>query len=482
MPRCSTASRSHFEPGAADLTYRVALEYGNGRVAEHEVFAPNRLRTNHLDQVDLTPTGWLKVTGAPDGGSDLDGPLETENEQVFHEVMDAVAAHGWPESEPYAETLAIDVTIPGIERALDYGDEVMSTREALHEDFYFSLLEFFKRRSGRPPEDRSLQPGQIVPDIRAGEGDAHVRVTLRPFGVPTDPVRPEQDIETADAAPGLAQIQRELAALPGETFEGISREGRPVRGIYRPGSRPAVLVTGGQHANETSAPVGALRAVRRLLANPEANIAYIPGREPGRLCPARPALRGAIRAICIMPRATPRSAATWNTAATNLSMRSAPATRRWRCRARSCISTCTAIRRMNGRGLSRATCRAASSSGRSRRASSSSCAIIPSWAETARTLIEAVTKGLAAVPGLAEFNRRQIEICSIHSGGTPYEIINDVPCLLTPDERHPTPLTLITEFPDETIYGDAYRFAHTVQMATVIAAEEAFASIMAQVA
>ena len=56
------------------------------------------------------------------------------------------------------------------------------------------------------------------------------------------------------------------------------------------------------------------------------------------------------------------------------------------------------------------------------------------------------------------------------------------PACSTPDERHPTPLTLITEFPDETIYGEAYRFAHTVQMATVIAAEEAFASIMAQVA
>src|SRR3712207_9563243 len=75
---------------------------------------------------------------------------------------------------------------------------------------------------------------------------------------------------SADAAPGLAQIHRELAALPGEAFEGISREGRPVRGLYRPGSRPAVLVTSGQHANETSAPVGTLRAVRRLLANPEA--------------------------------------------------------------------------------------------------------------------------------------------------------------------------------------------------------------------
>jgi hypothetical protein len=102
----------------------------------------------------------------------------------------------------------------------------------------------------------------------------------------------------------------------------------------------------------------------------------------------------------------------------------------------------------------------------------------PSWAATARTLIDAVTRGLSAVPGLTEFTRRQLELCIIHSGATPYEMINDVPCVLMAQERHPTPLTLITEFPDETIYGEAYRFAHTVQMAAVIAAEEAFATIM----
>ena len=150
-------------------------------MAEHAVFAPNRLRTNHLDEVDLTPTGWLKVTERPDGAPDIDEPLETEIEQVFHKVMAAVAAHDWPDEEPYAETLAIDVTIPGIERPLTYGDEVMSTREALHEDFYFSLLEFFKRKSGRPPEDRGVQPGQIVPDIRARRGRCACARDARPF-------------------------------------------------------------------------------------------------------------------------------------------------------------------------------------------------------------------------------------------------------------------------------------------------------------
>lgn len=472
---------TRFEPGAADLTYRITLAYHDGRIVERAVFAPNRLRPNHLDEIDLTPTGWLKVTGLSDGAQDRDEPLETEIEQVFDKVMAAIAAHDWPETEPYAEVLAIDVAIGGIERPLDYGDEVMSTREALHEDVYFSLLEFFKRRSGRPPEDRGVQPGQIVPDIRAGDGDAYVRVALRPFGAPQDPVRPEQNIETADAAPGLAQIHRELAMLPGETFEGISREGRPVRGIYRTGSRPAVLVTSGQHANETSAPVGTLRAVRRLLANPDSNIAYIPVENPdgyalhGRLCEANPrhmhhaarytslgndleyGLREPLYEIGARNQALAMSGAQLH-----LNFHGYPA-HEW-------------TRPFTGylpRGFELWTIP---------KGFFLIMRHLPSWAETARTLIEAVTTGLSAVPGLAEFNRRQIEICSIHSGGTPYEIINDVPCLITADERHPSPLTLITEFPDETIYGDAYRFAHTVQMATVIAAEEAYASIMARVA
>jgi Zinc carboxypeptidase len=469
------------EPGDPNLTYQAKAEYRDGRVAEHAVFAPNRLRRNHLDGIDLAPTGWLRITGRPDGAPDVDEDIETEIEMVFHKVMEAVASHEWPAQEPYAETLAIDVTIAGIERPLAYDDEVMSTREALHEDFYFSALEFFKHRSGRPPEDRGLQPGQIVPDIRAGEGDAHVRVELRAFGPPQDPVRPEQDLDTADAAPGLAQIHEELAALPGKVFEGRSREGRPVRGLYRPGSRPAVLVTGGQHPNETSAPVGALRAVRRLLANPETNIALIPIENPdgyalhGRLCESNPRhMHHAARYTSLgsdvdFDRGNPTyekgarlQALEMSGAQLHINLHGYPA-HEW-------------TRPFTGylpRGFELWS--------------------IPkgfflvmrhhrSWAQPARALIEAVTKRLSTVPGLPEFNRRQVEICSIHSGGAPYEIVNDVPCLLSPDERYSTPLTLITEFPDETIYGEPYRFAHTVQMTTVLAAEEAYGAMMTAVA
>ncbi|QFU17153.1 peptidase M14 [Microvirga thermotolerans] len=468
-----------FTPGGERLVYVVRARYRDGREAEHEVFAPNRIRRNHLGLDDLCPTGWVRASGP--SGIVRDEAVATEIETVFDRVMAAVAAHEWPAEEPYAETLAIDVRIAGIERPLDYGDEVMSTREALHEDFYFSLLEFFKHRSGRPPEDRSLQPGQIVPDIRAGEGDAHVRVALRSFGPPQDPVRPEQPLETADAAPGLAQIHRELAALPGETFEAVSREGRPVRGIYRRGPRPAVLVSAGQHANETSAPVGALRAARRLLAEPDANLALIAVENPdgyalhGRLCEGNPRhMHHAARYTSLgsdveFDRGNP----TYEIGARNQALELSGAELHVNLHGYPAHEWTRPFTGYLPRGFELW-------------AIPKGFFLIlrhhPSWAPQARAFIEAVTKRLQAVPGLVDFNRRQIGICAIHSGGTPYEIVNGIPCLVTAEERHPSPLTLITEFPDETIYGDAYRFAHTVQMTTVLAAEEAFAGLMALVA
>ncbi len=466
-----------FEAGDENLNYQVSAEYEDGRVAEHAVFAPNRLRANHLGEDDLNPTGWLKARDLPNGFEDIDEPVETEIEQVFHKVMATVAAHEWPAAEPFMETLAIDVTMPGIERALSYGDEVISTREALHEDFYFSLLEFFKRKSGRPPEDRGLQPGQIVPDIRAADGDAHVRVNLRSYGWLRDPARSEQDIETADAAPGLAQIRRELAELPGETFEGRSREGRPIHGLYRSGSRPAVLVTSGQHANETSAPVGSLRAMRRLLAKPESNIAYIPVENPdgyalhGFLCDGNPRHM--------------HHAARYTSLGNDLEFGREDAPYEIGARQQAlALSGANLHVNLHGYPAHEWTRPFTGYLPRGFELWSIPKGFFlimrhhPEWAQTARALVEAVTKGLSVVPGLIEFNRRQIEICSIHSGGTPYEIINGIPCLITAEMRHPVPLTLITEYPDETIYGEAYRLAHTVQMATVIAAEEAYATLM----
>ena len=49
-----------------------------------------------------------------------------------------------------------------------------------------------------------------------------------------------------------------------------------------------------------------------------------------------------------------------------------------------------------------------------------------------------------------------------------------IPCMVSQSDDQDVPMTLITEYPDETIYDDAFRLAHTTQMATVLAAADIF--------
>jgi hypothetical protein len=465
-----------FGPGGPELFYHVRTESRDGNATEHTIFAPNRLAPDHLGEMCLSPTGWLRVAHGPDAKAEVDEALETEIETLFREVTAAIERHQWPADEPFCERLAIEVTVAGIERPIRYGDEVMSTREALHEDLYFTVAEIFKRRAGRPPGDRGLRPGQIVPNIRAGQGDAQVLVALHGYGEIADPPRPEQSLALADRALALAQIRDELDRLPGERFEARSCEGRPVLGLHRRGVHPPVLVTAGQHANETSGIVGALRAARQLLIDPAADVALIPLENPDgyvlheHLSKSNPGhILHAARYTALgndldlhsgeepYEKAARVEALARSGARLHINLHGYPA-HEW-------------TRPLTGylpRGFELWS--------------------IPKgfflimrhhlgWAEQGRALVEAVTAALAAVPGLVAFNRRQMEVCTAHSGEMPYGVINDVPCVVSEDSRHPTPLTLITEFPDETISGDAFRFAHTVQMATVLAAQAAYVAM-----
>lgn len=51
--------------------------------------------------------------------------------------------------------------------------------------------------------------------------------------------------------------------------------------------------------------------------------------------------------------------------------------------------------------------------------------------------------------------------------------MNGFPVLISHDPRHRVPMTLITEYPDETVYDDAFRAAHEAQMAAALAAYDA---------
>ena len=431
------------------------------------VFAPNRLGRDAHGGETLNSCGWLRVWR--DGALLLDGAMETEFEQCLEAVMAVVRLHDWPVSMPFFEALHVEVQTGGICRPLDLGHECMDTSEALHEELYFGLIEQFQVLAGLPPGNRNLQPGQIVPEIRPGPDATRVRVRLVPR---LADVAPSGDvaIETAMRALDEGQIDRALGALEGESFAAVSVQGRPVRGVHRRGDLPGLVVTAGQHANETSGVVGLLRAAPALLARADAEVALVALENPDgyalhrRLCATHPrqmhhaarytALGDDLGARVVAPfhEADARRAAIARTSAVlHISLHGYPA-QEWTPPLSGYVPSgfeswtlpCgffLILRHHLGRraqGLA---------------------------------FLELLTAALARNPDLVAMNSAQMSLRDAHAG--PAEdalVLHDIACRLSEDTRSAAPFTLITEYPDETIVGDAFCRAHGVQRDTVLEA------------
>jgi hypothetical protein len=268
-----------------------------------------------------------------------------------------------------------------------------------------------------------------------------------------------------------------MERLGGQTFTATSRQGRSVLGLYRPGPSAPVLVSGGQHANETSGIVGALRAAHALRASGDAHFALIALENPDgyalrdELAAWHPEhMLHAARYTALGDDVEYRDQAPWferearrqalalSGAQLHLNLHGYPA-HEW-------------TRPLSGylpQGFELWT--------------------VPKgfflilrhhrgWEREARALIEQVGAALAEVPGLADFNARQLALYERHAGGLPFELVHGIACAVSEVERADSaPVTLITEFPDETVHGEAFRFAHTVQMQTVLAAVRAWQSL-----
>lgn len=456
-----------FEIGRNDFIYDVVMTYKEGRKVEQAIFAPNRRHTDFIGETLVSPTGWVRLNDEPQGKR-----LETDYEALFHTAMRMVVDHDWGNSEPYFEELSIRASLPIADQTLPIGEEIISLREALHEDLYFSLLEVFQKKSGRPLGDRGLQPGQIIPEIRLSTDSG---ITLKIETVPLNTTERHgelQPVTMASSPLSVSQISRELAKVGGETFKAYSRAGRVVEARYRYGSDAAIMISGGQHPNETTGIVGALRAAQELSLRPDAHFTVSPLENPDgygvhqRLCADNPRhMHHAARYTALgddleyrtgtdlYEKAIRLEAERISKAQLHVNLHGYPA-HEW-------------TRPMSGyvpRGFSMWT--------------------LPKgfflimryrdgWEMPAERLIDAVTQRLTAVPGLMELNDRQIRLYETHAGETGFRIINGFPCLISMDNRHAVPLTLITEYPDETIYDGAFIAGHTAQMQTVLAAYDA---------
>lgn len=315
--------------------YRLRLRYAGGKERRLTVLAPNALG----DDGALSPCGWIVGDGRA-------ARLATTYETLFHDVMAAIRAMDCP-APPCFEELNITVTMPVRDERLGWGDEALSLREALHEDLYFGILDHFRQRFGLPEGDRSLQPGQIVPEIRHGP-EWSARVELRPWdlGPPAQLVQP---LARARQALSPAQIRDELARLPGRGFGARSVAGRPVEARYKPGSDRAVMISAGQHANEVRAR-SAPCAPGRNWASLRAPISPCARWKTPMAMPCSSACRRTIRATCCTRRAIPPWATIWSIAPARPWPKRRSAIWRRAFPGRSCMSACTAIRRMNGCG------------------------------------------------------------------------------------------------------------------------------------
>ncbi|MBS0467201.1 MAG: peptidase M14 [Proteobacteria bacterium] len=469
------------EPRAdALLHYDVELTLHGGKRLTQRVYAPNRRHADASGAPALSPTGWLRV-GSMAGAADLlDCAQSTDYEQAYAQALHAVRAHPWPDGEPYFERLQLRIDLPGFEQPLPRAGETMSTAEALHEDLYFSLLEFFQEHSGRPLGDRRLQPGQIVPDVRLGAELPRVQVSLLPFDAAAQDalavaLDPQEPLDELASAPAPGRIVQTMHAWPGKRFTARTRQGRTVWGHYLEGRQHPVFISGGQHANETSGVVGALRAAKVLLQQPDAHFALIALENPDgyalhrELCCQHPGhMHHAARYTALgddveyrdkaplYEREARQQALALSGARLHVNLHGYPA-HEW-------------TRPLSGyvpRGFEQWMC------------PKGFFLILrhhAGWEQPARALLQAVCESLKQVPGLAEFNARQRALYERHAGPMPFEVIAGIACTQT-QTAHDAPVTLVTEFPDETVSGEAFRFAHEVQMHTVLAAVRAWQGI-----
>ncbi len=467
-----------FTPAPVDgpLEYGVEITAADGSVSRHAVFAPNRLAEDHIGEKLLSPCGWLRVRH-PDGRI-VDEALATDFECLFHETMAAIDAHPWGDSEPFFDALHISVSMPGIDTRLPVGEEAISLHEALHEDFYFSLLELFQKKSGRPLGSRGLQPGQIIPVIAAGEGPLTVKVETRPLT--TEPAFwPAQPLHEAEGPFSVSMVNETLEKIGGEAFEVASRSGRAVPARYVRGTDHPMMLSGGQHPNEISGVAGALRGASLLSEREGAHFTVSPLENPDgyalhyALCQSQPHhMHHAARytalgddleyreAEPLYEKAIRREAYSRTKATLHVNLHGYPS-HEW-------------TRPLTGyipRGFEMWTVPKGFFLVARHK---------PGWAERTRRLIEKVTLALAKVPGLVAFNAAQIRLYEIHAGTLQFEVLNGFPITITEVERHDAPMTLITEYPDETVYGDAFRLAHEAQTQTVLAAYDALQEMMAE--
>ena len=101
------------------------------------------------------------------------------------------------------------------------------------------------------------------------------------------------------------------------------------------------------------------------------------------------------------------------------------------------------------------------------------------WSGAAERLIDKVTRQVAmAVPEALELTARQRKLSHPHAAEPGTRVVNGFCCMISVDDTMPTPLKLTTEYPDESLRGPAFALACKAQEETTLAAYAAYQKIV----
>ncbi|MCP4997572.1 MAG: peptidase M14 [Hyphomicrobiales bacterium] len=465
--------------GSGLIAYRLELIGRDGLLQNREIAAPNHFATDRAGQRIYAPSGWLQVHSDKKPELNCSKVFCADLEHAFDLVMTALAAERWPAGEPFFNRLELRVEGSFYDTPLPLAHECMSTVEAMHEDLHFSALELFQEIRGLSYTDRTLRPGQLVPTIVFNDGPMRVSITAeRDPDIDADKsVSASPLIDLADAGHWLepGQIKAHLQDIGGEPFDVRSRRGRPVWSTHidRPG--PNMVITSGQHANETSGPVGALRAAKHLtesgrngftvspLVNPDSYALFreLSGQYPHHMNHAARFTATGCDLLYVergFENEAHHIAKEKTGARLHLNLHGYPA-HEWTRPFSGYISRGAELWSIPREFML------------IRR-------FAPGWKVQGESILDAIIDELKGFDPIVDFNNEQRERSRLYSGSFPFNHRGGIPYIIEEVDDDLFPITIITEAPDETVYDDAFRLFHTVQMKTVLAAADASATML----
>ncbi|WP_019588521.1 M14 family zinc carboxypeptidase [Deinococcus apachensis] len=467
--------QAEFIPGHAQPTYQATLWRGDTALWQGSCFIPLASRESPDGRTVVAPTGWLTVQA--DTGPLHDAPLPTDGELFWNwycsVILPAILDLAGQRNDGLVfKDLSVTLHLSEPDLALDVLDERISMTEALTEEVYFGTLDALKRHTSTPPDARTLTPGRIVPIARSTPGqDGRARVTLTRWDAAPQE-REELDLPPSGERLGTSTLldrpwppartwayARQLADQYGLGWSvpAQSVDGRPVPAMVRKGREgpEGVLVTGGQHANETTGPVAALQFVPSLVAS-DLNFAVLPLENPD----------GASlhRALTQIAPEHMHHAARYTSLGDDLGQRQGLP--RWETRARAWArdkvnaSLHLSLHGYPAHEWVRPYSGYAPYGFESWALPAGFVTILWYWpgqADNARAMADAIARRLLQEVDVTAYTTRAFRTSAAHLLQPHYQLIHGLPFILAEQRGGLCPITVITEAPDETIYGERFQ-------------------------